>query len=55
MLTVCYDAEKTNAPLHRVAGERPYCGAEMKSPVIFDAEASYVSGLECVSCRRLLG
>jgi hypothetical protein len=53
MITVCYDASKTGAPLHRVVGEHPLCGCQVKDPVIFDAELSYVSGLECAACRRL--
>jgi len=56
MVTVCYDASKREAPLHRVVGaDRTLCGTTVTQPEIFDAEASYVAGLECAACGRIAG
>lgn len=56
MVTVCYDASKREAPLHRVVGaDRTLCGTTVTQPEIFDAEASYVAGLECAACGRITG
>lgn len=56
MVTVCYDATKRAAPLHRVVGnDQTLCGTIVTQPEIFDAEASYVAGLECAACSRITG
>ena len=56
MVTVCYDSAKREAPRHRVVGaDQTLCGTAVAQPEIFDAEASYVAGLECVACSRVAG